>query len=147
LDSPDHRPADAAGSLGPTLAWALEHLHENITVECLAGTANMSSRTFYRHFKESTGTTPHHWLLAQRVLRSRLLLETTQLPIDEITRRSGFGDATSMRKHFTSQVGLSPSAYRRSFGKRVPAPEQPGRRQPGTDGVRRSSGAVPGQRG
>ena len=108
-------PCDPIGPLGPTLIWALEHLHESLTVEILAKVANLSSRTFYRRFQENTGTTPHHWLLAQRVLLARQLLETTQLTIDEIGRRSGFGDASALRKHFTIRVRLSPSAYRRIF--------------------------------
>lgn len=114
----EHPVPSDPGALGPTLTWALEHLHEHLTVEILAKVAKLSSRTFYRRFQENTGTTPHHWLLAQRVLLARQLLETTQLSVEEIGRRSGFGDASALRKHFTSHVGPSPSAYRRTFGER-----------------------------
>jgi transcriptional regulator GlxA family with amidase domain len=36
--------------------------------------------------------------------------------IEEIARHSGFGDASLLRRHFTTQVGLSPTAYRQTFG-------------------------------
>ncbi len=76
----------------------------------------MSRRTFYREFRASTGTTPHRWLVAQRVLFACRLLETTQLTIEEIAKHSGFGEASLLRKHFTDQIRLSPTAYRRTFG-------------------------------
>lgn len=107
------------GPLGPALAQALERLDENLTIDQLADSANMSRRTFHRQFQDSLGTTPHRWLTAQRVLHARRLLETTDLTIDEIARRSGFGDTSAVRKHSTRQVGLSPTAYRRAFGTRL----------------------------
>ena len=84
--------------------------------------AALGRRTFYREFRASTGTTPYRWLLAQRLLLARRLLETTQLTIEEIAQHSGFGDASSLRKHFTAQVRLTPTAYRRTFGHSVQAP-------------------------
>jgi transcriptional regulator GlxA family with amidase domain len=122
VEHPVHASPD--GPLGPALAWALERLDENLTIEQLADCANMSRRTFYRHFQDSTGTTPRRWLIAQRVLHACRLLETTDLTIDEVARRSGFGDTSAVRKHFTSRVGLSPTAYRRAFGERDASLEQ-----------------------
>src|SRR5215471_9553898 len=81
------------GRLGPALSWALEHLPENPTVAQIADTAAMGRRTFYREFRASTGTTPHRWLVTQRVLLARRLLETTQLTVEEVAGRSGFADA------------------------------------------------------
>ena len=75
----------------------------------------MSVRTFTRRFREETGTTPLQWLLSRRVLEARRLLEETDLPIDEIAWRSGFGTAASLREHFRRATSTSPSAYRRSF--------------------------------
>jgi transcriptional regulator GlxA family with amidase domain len=107
--------------LAPALSWALEHLPENPTIGQLADAAAMGCRTFYREFRASTGTTPHRWLVAQRVLLARRLLETTQLAIEEIAQHSGFGDASLLRKHFTAQTGVSPTAYRRTFGHANPS--------------------------
>ena len=50
----------------------------------MARHAAVSPRTFARRFREETGTTPLQWLLSQRVLEARRLLEETDLPIEEI---------------------------------------------------------------
>jgi AraC family transcriptional activator FtrA len=117
------QPIPAAGSqrLGPALSWALEHLPENPTIGQLADAAAMGRRTFYREFRASTGTTPHRWLVAQRVLLARRLLETTQLTIEQVAQHSGFGDASLLRRHFTTQIRLSPTAYRQTFGHANPS--------------------------
>ena len=73
-------PTTTAESLGPVLAWMLEHLDEAFTVDDLARRSAMSPRTFARRFVAETGTTPHQWVTDQRVLRARQLLEETDLP-------------------------------------------------------------------
>jgi AraC family transcriptional activator FtrA len=100
------------------LAWLQDRLEHEHTVASLAGQANMSERTFARRFAAETGTTPHRWLTAQRVLRARQLLEETQLTVEDVAHRSGFGTAALLRHHFTSVVGVPPKDYRRSFAHR-----------------------------
>ena len=51
----------------------------------------------------------------QRVEHARLLLETTDLGVDEVARRAGFGTAVSLRQHLRVAVGVAPLAYRRTF--------------------------------
>lgn len=105
---------DDAG-LGPVLHWATRHLDQPLTVEQLARQAGVSSRTFVRRFHEATGTTPLQWLLDQRVLHARSLLESTDLPIGLIGERSGLGSAANLRRHFTLRLGTAPTEYRRAF--------------------------------
>ncbi len=75
----------------------------------------MSVRTFSRRFRDEVGTTPNRWLTSRRVDRARELLEESDLSIDAIATRTGFGTATSMRQHMNEALGVSPSAYRRTF--------------------------------
>jgi transcriptional regulator GlxA family with amidase domain len=105
----------AAGSLEPTRAWLLERLGEPVTVGDLARHAFVSERTFARRFAAETGTSPLRWLHSQRVLCARELLERTQLSVDEVARRSGFGTATSLRTHMGRALATTPSAYRVAF--------------------------------
>lgn len=105
----------AAGSLEPTRRWALERLEEPLDVAAMARHAGVSPRTFARRFRAETGTTPLQWLLAQRVLEARRLLEATDLPVDEVAWRVGFGTAASLRDHFRRATATTPTAYRRSF--------------------------------
>lgn len=108
-------PECTGDSLQPVLAWMLEHLAEEHTVATLARRAQMSDRTFARRFVAETGTTPHKWLSAQRVLHAQTLLENTQLGVEEIARECGFGTAALLRHHFHRVVGVSPHDYRRTF--------------------------------
>jgi AraC family transcriptional regulator, transcriptional activator FtrA len=107
--------------LGPVLDWMLDHLDEQVTVPQLARLAAMSPRSFARHFRASTGTTPLRWLHHQRVTRAQELLEATDLPIDVVASRVGFGSATNLRDHFRRVTSTTPAAYRRRFRGRAAA--------------------------
>ena len=104
-----------AASTGAARAWALERLDRPVTLEELAETAAMSVRTFTRRFRQETGVSPQVWLTAQRVDRARRLLEETDLPVDRVAERAGFGTAASLRQHLHAAVGVSPSTYRTTF--------------------------------
>jgi transcriptional regulator GlxA family with amidase domain len=108
-------PEHAGGSLAATRAWALERLHEPLTVRTLAAHAHVSERTFARRFRAETGLPVLRWLLAQRVDAARAALESTDASIDEIAHRCGFGTAANLRKHFHRAVHTTPTAYRRAF--------------------------------
>jgi transcriptional regulator GlxA family with amidase domain len=108
-------PSSTGGSLEPTRRWALERLADPLDVKRMSRQAGVSPRTFARRFREETGTTPLQWLLAQRVLEARRLLEESALPVEEVAWRCGFGTAASLREHFRRATATTPSAYRRSF--------------------------------
>ncbi|MFI2203826.1 GlxA family transcriptional regulator [Streptomyces sp. NPDC020192] len=96
-------------------AWALGRLHDPIQLRDMAAQEAMSVRTFTRRFREEVGVSPGQWLTQQRVERARHLLETTDLSIDQVARESGFGTAQSMRQHLQQALGVTPTAYRRTF--------------------------------
>jgi AraC family transcriptional regulator, transcriptional activator FtrA len=98
-----------------TMEWAMSNLDSAITVEDLARRAHMSPRSYLRHFKVSSGTSPIRWLIAQRIQASLPLLETTNASIDEIAAATGFETATTYRHHFSRTMRTSPSGYRHSF--------------------------------
>lgn len=108
-------PECADDGYAPVIDWIAGHLDEDLSVEALAARAVQSTRTFARRFRESTGTTPAAWVARQRLARAQQLLETTDLPVDEIARTVGFGQAAVLRHHFTTVLGTSPQAYRRRF--------------------------------
>ena len=104
-----------ADTLAPLLTWMLEHLDEELGVPSLAARALMSERTFARRFRAETGTTPAAWVARQRVARAQELLERTDVPVDEVARRCGFGTGALLRHHFARTLGTTPLAYRRRF--------------------------------
>src|SRR5262249_36928484 len=103
------------GSLQPVRDWALDHLAEPIDVAPMARRARFSPRPFARRFVDETGTTPLKWLLPQRVLMARHLLESTELSVEEVASEAGFGSAPSLREHFRRATSTSPTSYRRTF--------------------------------
>ncbi|MEL7974465.1 helix-turn-helix domain-containing protein [Isoptericola sp. F-RaC21] len=109
-------PAPTGGHTGPARSWALEHLDETLSLDDLARHASMSTRTFTRRFRREVGVSPGAWLLQQRLLRARDLLERSELPVDAVARRAGFGTGASLRQHFARALGTSPAAYRATFG-------------------------------
>lgn len=110
-------PARCSEGFAPQLDWILANLDKPHTVARLANRANMSARTFARRFVEETGTTPMQWVTDQRVLYSRRMLEETDLDVDRVAERAGFGNATLLRHHFRRMVGVTPSDYRRRFAR------------------------------
>lgn len=108
-------PVGPEQSTAAVRAWALHHLDEDLDVARLAERARMSLRTFNRRFRQETGASPGAWLVEQRVNHARHLLESTDLPVDAVARRAGFGTGAGLRQHLRAAVGVSPSAYRRTF--------------------------------
>jgi AraC family transcriptional activator FtrA len=115
IQTPVGPPEECGAGLADALEWASAHLDEDVTVAALAGISAMSPRHFARRFRDATGTTPHQWLLTQRVDRARSLLEATDSSVEQVATQSGFGTAAALRLHFQRTVGTSPTAYRRTF--------------------------------
>lgn len=107
--------ASAATTLQPLLSLVLGELDQPHTVESLAARAHMAPRTFARRFRAETGQTPLDWLIAQRVLLARRLLEDTGLSVETVAERAGFGTAATLRHHFTRRMSTTPQSYRATF--------------------------------
>lgn len=108
-----HRPSDTP--IAVATAWALKNLREDLTIDRLATAARMSRRTFVRAFRDTTGSTPAAWVRSRRLDEARLLLESTDLSIDQISALCGFGSSVTLRQNFAEAFGSAPSSYRRRF--------------------------------
>jgi transcriptional regulator GlxA family with amidase domain len=108
-------PKRCSEGFAPQLDWILANLNLPHNVARLAGRANMSQRTYARRFLDETGTTPMQWVTDQRVSYARRLLEETDLDVDQVAERVGFGSGALLRHHFRRVVGVAPTDYRRRF--------------------------------
>jgi AraC family transcriptional activator FtrA len=108
-------PAITGETLQPVLTKVLATLDRPHSVETMAQMARMAPRTFARKFRSETGATPHDWLTNQRLLLARRLLEDSDLGVDGIAERSGFGSAQTLRHHFAQRLSTTPQAYRGIF--------------------------------
>ena len=108
-------PACTDEGFGELLTWMIENFDQQLTVEDMCARMHMSGRTFARRFVDEVGVSPRRWLTEQRVLASKNLLESTDLPIEQVARRAGFASATLLRHHFAASVGVPPLVYRKRF--------------------------------
>jgi transcriptional regulator GlxA family with amidase domain len=96
-------------------AHIVEHPAEDHSVPALATRACMSERNFARAFRREVGMTPAAYVEAVRVDRARMLLETSDAPVEAVARECGFGTVETMRRAFARRVQVSPSDYRGRF--------------------------------
>ncbi|GAB4588326.1 GlxA family transcriptional regulator [Nocardia sp. IFM 10818] len=108
-------PEPTASTTAATREWALRQLSRPLTLAELAAHARMSVRTFCRRFRDEVGMPPGQWLTQQRLDHARRLLETTDLPVDQVAAAAGFGTGAALRQHLSAVLGVSPIAYRRTF--------------------------------
>lgn len=96
--------------------WICDHLNSNLTVDILAVKVAMSPRNFARVFLEDTGYTPGKYVETVRLEFSKRYLEESDLSIEQIADKCGYGSAETMRKTFFRHLNYSPSTYRNLFG-------------------------------
>ena len=96
---------------------AIRHLEENLAAapphEVLASIAHASVPTFYRLFRQATGTTPANYGNQLRVREASRLLRQTDQSITEIAYKVGFADSNYFSTIFRKVQGVSPRAFRR----------------------------------
>jgi AraC family transcriptional regulator len=107
------------GGLSPyklrrVLSYINEHLEQDLSLPRLAGIAQASVAHFARLFKQATGSTPHHYVLACRIDHAKGLLIETDLPLSEVAQRVGFADQSHLTVLFRTHAATTPKAYRDS---------------------------------
>lgn len=95
-------------------AWVIANLRGDLSLEALAEAANMSLRSFARHYREATGRTPARAVEELRIETARNLLEQG-VPVGRAALRCGFGSEETMRRAFQRRLGTSPQRYRERF--------------------------------
>jgi AraC family transcriptional regulator len=84
------------------------HLDQDISLEVLAQTVNISPSHLRRLFKQATGMAPHQYLIHLRVNRAKKLLLTRSFSINEVAAEVGFADQSHLHRHFKRIFGVTP---------------------------------------
>jgi transcriptional regulator GlxA family with amidase domain len=108
-------PDPADDVIEKAMVWARARLDQPVSLDEWAEAVALSRRTFTRQFRARTGSSGQAWLLRQRLDRARLLLETTDLPVERVAAASGFGSSDALRHHFHSLLGTTPQRHRQEF--------------------------------
>jgi transcriptional regulator GlxA family with amidase domain len=77
--------------------------------------SNIPERTLKRRFKAATGSSLIEYLQNLRVEEAKRLLESTELPMEDISEQTGYSDTSFFRRLFKRLTGLTPGKYRQMF--------------------------------
>ena len=103
------------GPINDLLAWLLENLTADLSVDKLAEKVAMSPRNFTRVFTREIGASPARYVAEARLAAARQRLEQTHETLDRIAEQTGFGSSINLRRLFEKQLNLTPGEYRQRF--------------------------------
>jgi len=95
--------------------WLGKHFRASDAIKQVVGLVTVPERTLKRRFKAATGATLIQYLQNLRIEEAKRLLESGQMPVDEISADAGYEDSSFFRRLFKRRTGLTPSQYRRMF--------------------------------
>ena len=112
------RPLPAGGRLTGAVraridAYLEAHAEAPVTLETLAGLANLSVFHFARLFKQATGVTPYQYVLRWKIRRAQRLLRLGHAPVAAISDALGFASPASFSVAFKRAVGCGPQEFQR----------------------------------
>ncbi|PKH26578.1 arabinose operon transcriptional regulator AraC [Enterobacterales bacterium CwR94] len=93
--------------------YVTHHLAAEVKIEEVARHVCLSPSRLAHLFREQMGVNLLRWREDQRVIRAKLLLQTTQEPIASIGREVGYDDQLYFSRVFRKRVGVSPTDFRR----------------------------------
>ncbi|MEO0726151.1 MAG: AraC family transcriptional regulator [Bacteroidota bacterium] len=89
--------------------FMIHHVLSDLNLADLAKLSGRSLSTFHRDFKRLFDTSPHKWLLKQRLQKAKELLLTSQKSASSIYLDLGFKDLAHFSRAFKKEFGISPS--------------------------------------
>jgi AraC-like DNA-binding protein len=119
-----YREAGTAGESGAeryvrqAAAYMHEHYDRPLRIADIAASVNLHPVYLQRIFKRSTGQSIMGYLTAFRIEKAKMLLRQTDIPVADIADCVGIGSRPYFHDLFRKHAGMTPAAYRRSYGTR-----------------------------
>lgn len=101
--------------LNEVIAYINEHLDSELSLTEIAAVVQISPHYFATQFKQSTGLTPHHYIIQRRIELAKILLTNRELTIAEVMRQTGFKSQSHFTRLFRQNTSITPKAYRDVF--------------------------------
>jgi RpiB/LacA/LacB family sugar-phosphate isomerase len=110
-------PVELVGGLPPrrlqrVLEYVKENIEKDLSVADMSEVVGMSQYYFSKLFKMSTGTTPHQYVMRQRVERAQELLRDGNTALVEVATQVGFETQSHFTSVFRRLVGITPKKFR-----------------------------------
>ena len=112
LSKPPARGGLPATKLRKIEEFISENIGEPISLSALSDIAGLSKRHFLRAFQESTGTSPHRYVLGLRIESAKHRLSRSDESVTSIALSSGFSHSQHFSSTFRQATGMSPSLFR-----------------------------------
>lgn len=96
-------------------AWIAEHYDLRNPVAHMVEYSGLPERTFKRRFRTATGYTPIEYVQTLRIEEAKHLLETSNMPGDDVALEIGYDDPATFRRLFKRKTGITPAKYRQRF--------------------------------
>lgn len=102
----------ALSAVLPAIEYIEQNYNKSITVSHLASLCNYSEPHFYAAFKKATGVSPINYKHNVCIQHALYLLTQTDMPVEEVSWRSGFSSSNHFRNVFFKILGKSPKDVR-----------------------------------
>ena len=90
-----------------------ENIFNDISIDALATLTNRSLTSFKKEFKRLFNSSPHHWIITQRLDRAKIMLSSTNLTVSEVGAECGFANISHFIKLFKQRYQNTPANFRR----------------------------------
>lgn len=104
--------------------WVADDYANPNPVAAMAAESGLTERSFLRRFKRATGQSPLEYVQTLRIEEAKQLLETTDMPLDDVAAEVGYTEPSAFRHLFRKLVGITPSLYRRRHFRSVGGAQQ-----------------------
>ncbi|HMM91744.1 GlxA family transcriptional regulator [Bradyrhizobium sp.] len=98
--------------IGKAERWVRDNIARDFAIEELAAAVALAPRTFARRMAATCGVSPIQFVQRIRLETARFLLETTRLPVDEIARRVGYAEPSTLRRLIRRDTKHAPGHFR-----------------------------------
>ena len=105
---------EKSDAISQVIDFITEHLFEDLSVNDIAASVNLSPSHLSRLFKRRTGFSPHEFITLRRIDSAKALLLTSNLSVKEISFRVGYHSEANFITSFSRKTGLTPAVFRRN---------------------------------